>query len=496
MLCVVSTPDRFVPYHTRERLTSGSPSQRDRGSSPGELQQLGPSFIPWTDQALFLAHEAAGHHAVIQIVWRYGSGVDTDGLQRFLGHLEHGLLSRLVQPAVLPMGRHQWVRVEPSPSTLAVNAPPIPPCDLRRWANEQVELPLDPACGPGWRLAVQPLTDGAAAVSLVVSHCLADGTATMMAVCDAVAGTRCTLPFSAPAPDRRLRRALAELRQCARDLPAALVGVSRLVGTLRRAPRSATRATPRVAAAARTGADDAPLPHQQNGIVALPSVSFRAEASAWKAAARRRGVHRLTLLAAFSAHLAVRLERVHDGTITLLVPVNLRKGRADLGANQVALATVAVPVIALHQSLAGFQATLNQAVSRARQDGDRTTALLPLVPFIPRRLVPSLGELAFNSASHRPVTCSHMGAVPDAVSRIDGTVADWFCCRGVDRHVSAENLARRGGVATLLSGVVGDQLLLSVIAYQPGLVMDSQRLEQIVAESLADIDLPDAVVYA
>ena len=89
-----------------------------------------------------------------------------------------------------------------------------------------------------------------------------------------------------------------------------------------------------------------------------------------------------------------------------------------------------------------------------------------------------------------------MGAAPDAVSRIDGTVADWFCWRGVDRHVSAENLARRGGVATLLSGVVGDQLLLSVIAYQPGLVTDSQRLEQIVAESLSDIDLPDAVVYA
>ena len=69
------------------------------------------SFIPWMDQGLFLAHEAAGHHAVIQVVWRYGSGVDVDGLQRFVGHLEHGLLSRLVQPAVLPMGRHQWVRV-------------------------------------------------------------------------------------------------------------------------------------------------------------------------------------------------------------------------------------------------------------------------------------------------------------------------------------------------------------------------------------------------
>ena len=388
-----------------------------------------PSFISWMDQGLFLVHEAAGHHAVMQCVWRYGSGVDVDGLQRFLGHLEHGMLSRLVQPAVLPIGRHRWVRVEPSPSTLAVHAPPIPPGDLRRWANEQVQLPLDPACGPGWRLAVQPLTDGATAVSLVVSHCLADGTAATMAVCDAVAGTRLTLPFPAPSPDRRLMRALAELRQCARDLPAALVGLLRLVGTVRRTQRSATRATPRVAAAARTGADDARLPQQEDGIVSLPSVSFRAEASAWKAAARRRGVHRLTLLAAFSAHLAVRLERVHDGTITLLVPVNLRKNRADLGANQVALATVAVPVVALQGSLADFQATLNQAVSRARQDGDSTTALLPLVPFVPRHLVPALGELAFNSASHRPITCSHLGALPDAVSRIDGSVAEWFCVR-------------------------------------------------------------------
>ena len=455
-----------------------------------------PSFIPWMDQAFFLGHEAAGHHAVSQLIWRYHSGVDVDGLQQFLGHLEHGLLSRLVQPAVLPMGRHQWVRVEPFQSTLAVHAPPIPPCDLRRWANEQVQLPLDPARGPGWRLTVQPFTDGATAVSLVVSHCLADGIATTMAVCDAVAGTRLTLPFPAPAPDRRLMRALAELRQCARDLPAALVGLSRLVGTVRRAPRSATRATPRVVVVARTGADDGQPPQHEDGIVALPSVSFRADAAAWKAAARRRGVHRLTLLAALSAHLAVRLERVYDGTITLLIPVNIRKGRADLGANRVALATVIVPVVALQEPLAGFQATLNDAVSRAREDGDQTTALLPLVPFIPRRLVPSLSELALNSGSNRPVTFSHMGAVPDAMTRIDGTVAESLCFRGVARDMTADHLVRSGGAATMLSGVIGDQLLLNVMAYQPQLVTDSQRLEQIVAESLADIDLPDAVVYA
>ncbi len=466
-----------------------------------------PSFIPWMDQAFFLAHEAAGHHAVIQIIWRYGSGVDVDGLQKFLGHLEQGLLSRLVQPAVLPMGRHQWVRVEPSQSTLAVHAPAIPPCDLRRWANEQAELPLDPARGPGWRLAVQPLTDGASAVSLVVSHCLADGIATAMAVCDAVAGTRLTLPFPATAPDRRRMRALAELRQCARDLPAALGGLSQLVGMARKiaitprstpssTPRSAPRPPSRVATAERTHTEHAPLPEERDGIVALPSVSFRADAAAWKAAARRRGVHRLTLLAALSGHLAVRLERVRNGMITLLIPVNLRKGQADLGANRVAMATVAIPVVALQEPLAGFQATLNDAVSRAREDGDSTTALLPLVPFIPRRLVPSLSGLALISGHHRPVTCSHMGAVPDAMSRIDGTVAEWFSVRVVGRHVTAEMLARQGGVATMLSGVVGNQLRLNVMAYQPRLVTDSQRLEQIVAEALVDVGLPDAVVYA
>ena len=155
-----------------------------------------------------------------------------------------------------------------------------------------------------------------------------------------------------------------------------------------------------------------------------------------------------------------------------------------------------VPVVALQEPLAGFQATLNDAVSRAREDGDQTTALLPLVPFIPRRLVPSLSELALNSGSNRPVTFSHMGAVPDAMTRIDGTVAESLCFRGVARDMTADHLVRSGGAATMLSGVIGDQLLLNVMAYQPQLVTDSQRLEQIVAESLADIDLPDAVVYA
>jgi hypothetical protein len=441
------------------------------------------------DQAVFLAYAAAGHHAVIQLLWQYGSAVDVDGLQRFRANLEHGLLARLVQPAVLPMGRHRWVRVAPTHATLLVDAPPIPPQALRAWADAQVELPLDPALGPGWRLTVQPLTDGATAVSLVVSHCLSDGTATMLAVCDAVEGRRIALPFSAPTPGRYAARALGELRQGARDLPAALRALPPLAGA---AWRAMSRRMPK----SRRAADGAPPAMEPVHTVALPSVSFRTEAAVLKAAARRRGVHRLTLLAALSAHFAVRLGRVHDGTVTLLIPVNLREGRSDLGANRVALATVTVRVETLYEPLGALQETLNDAVAQAKHGAVHAAALLPLVPFIPRRLVATLGDLAFNAPTDRPVTCSHMGALPDAAVRIDGSAAAWVGFRGVDRQVSAGNLARRGGVATLLSGVLRDQLLLNFIAYEPGRVTEAEQLRQLVVELLVDVDLPDAVMYA
>ena len=84
----------------------------------------------------------------------------------------------------MPFGRHRWV--SPSdPSDLEIVATPRPREEFDAWLNEQAAIPLDAEHGPGWHLAVLPFTDGGAGVSLVVSHCLADGLGGCLAVAEA-----------------------------------------------------------------------------------------------------------------------------------------------------------------------------------------------------------------------------------------------------------------------------------------------------------------------
>ena len=64
--------------------------------------------LAYIDQATFLSWQATGR-ALAQYVWVYERAVDLAGVERFHRGFGHGLAGRLIEPSVLPFGRHRWV---------------------------------------------------------------------------------------------------------------------------------------------------------------------------------------------------------------------------------------------------------------------------------------------------------------------------------------------------------------------------------------------------
>lgn len=148
--------------------------------------------LDYVDQALFLGLRATGQAAAMQMVWVYEHSMDWDEIRRFHRDFGYGLAGRLIEPSVLPFGRHRWVSSLGPAAPLEIESEPRPRAALSDWLDEVAQRPSDPEFGPGWRMGVLPMTDGSTAVTLVGSHCLADGGAALLTVFEAVQGLDAT----------------------------------------------------------------------------------------------------------------------------------------------------------------------------------------------------------------------------------------------------------------------------------------------------------------
>lgn len=436
-----------------------------------------PSFLSFTDQALYLAHIAGGQHAVMQMLLRYHRPIDLDALTRFSEHLAHGPLARLVRPALLPFGRHQWVGVS-SPPALAVAVTPLPPEALMAWADAQVNLPLDPTNGPGWTLNVQPLTDGSTVVSMVVSHCIADGTASAIAVSEAVCGKRRSSIYPHQPAHLSPKSLVDEFLRALQDAPMTLRALGQLIrsGYSSFAHKRSVVAPP---AATKTG----------DQTVVFPSVFVRVPSDLWEAKTSCLNIRRMTLLVALTGAFAERLGRVRDGEVSVLIPVNQRDGLSDNNANCVSIASLKVPVDELRGHWQKLQKRIKIALKRNLHEPNLLAALSPLVPFVPKSVFSSASGMALSTLGDLPVTCSNMGNLPAEMLRIDGAPSDRFCFRGVDRQVTVRAIEARQGVASLITGFMPGYVLLNFIAYQPGGITQTGQLQTLASELLATYDL-------
>ena len=449
--------------------------------------------LDFVDQALFLGLRATGQAAAMQMVWVYSHPVDWTELRRFHSDFGYGLAGRLIEPSLLPFGRHRWVASPGPAGPLEVADEPRARSELSDWLDERAQLPIDPEFGPGWHMGVLPMTDGSTAVSLVGSHCIGDGGAALLTVFDAVRGNRRELGYLRPRSRTRREALAADARQALRDVPElsrTLVAAARFLrrrrkdGSLSDRPKR-RRPFERVRQRSRVGYDDA---------VVVPVVSALVSLEEWDARAETLGGNSHSLLAGFAARLAVHQGRelAGDGTVGLIVPINDRT-LSDTRANAVTLAYVRVDPTHVTTDLSTTRSAIRAALEVMREGPDEALRLLPLAPFIPKFAVRRSADLAFGF-TEQPVSCSNVGDLPVEVACPDGTPAEQVMLRGVDRHITRGVLEERHGVLTVVSGRLDGKVCITVVGYQPGVDNTKECLRARVAKALSEFDLRAVIV--
>jgi hypothetical protein len=446
----------------------------------GERNPGPNNVLAYPDQALFLGLRAAGQEAVMQALWIYEHPVDLEALRRFQSSFGRGLMARAVEPSPLPFGRHRWVAASAPPTEVHIAESGRERNELYDWADDQVNLPLDPQWGPGWRMSALRFADGSTAVSLVVSHCIADGVGAFMAVVEAVNGTTRHIEYPPPRSRSRRQAVVGDLRQIARDLP-------ELGRTIRKAVKVAVQ---RRSDLSRPSASR-PAPPASDGTALLPSTSIFIDSGAWDALAESLGGNSFSLVAAFAGRIAEQFGRTSgsDGAVTLMIPVSEREGLDDTGGNVVSIASVRFDPEGVTADLSGVRTAIRTGLKTAREVPDEVVELLPLLPFVPKRAFGRIVDVAFGFSADLPVSVSNFGDLPAELNRIDGTAAEYFSFRGVDRNVTRESLDRRGGILTVTSGRIDGTISLSVISHQSGARNSQRELRELVAQTLAEFGL-------
>lgn len=429
------------------------------------------NVIDLADQAMFLGERATGATGLLQCAWVYHRTIDLDGLRTFHRHLQQGRLRRSIERSPLPFGRHRWV--SPQHFSAIEMAAARPRAEFDAWLAEQAHTPLDAEHGPPWHLAVLPFTEGGAGVSLVLSHCLADGLGLCEALADAASGRDDSIRWPAARSRRRSRVLRADIRQTARDLPAS----GRAVGAVARlAWRERGTATP--SSAGRPVKDEP---------IAMPMTTVFLDGDEWDARQQAIGGTSNALFAAVAARLAQRVGRVAaDGSLVLAMPVNERIP-GDTRANAVTNADITVPRVPPATDLREIRATIKEALIRHNEIPNERWALMPLVPFLPKRLVKKLVGVAAGTPS--TVVTSNVGAIDPSVTRADGTPADCFAIMSLFPGVTTSMMNSTGGRLALASGRVHGRLFISVLAYQPDRLNSNDVLRQDVLSTLREFAL-------
>ena len=421
------------------------------------------------DQAAFLRLRATGQGSVCQCTWVYDRDVDIDELRIFNRNLGAGLLGRRIERSPLPFGRHRWVVDDSSPA-IDLAAACRPREGIGAWIEQRARVTVDPERGPTFHLGVLPLADGGTAISLVASHCVADGLGLATAIAEAVKCER--RDFGYPQPNSRSRwRAVSEdLADAVRALPAV---IRALIATLLILLRLSPAAKPPNAKAPTeppteppTAARNPPLVAGDDDEAELPSVTMQTDASAWDTRARELSASSNTLFIAFAARLARRMGRVHpDGnTVTVVLPVSERSA-GDTRANALTSITLAVDSEAVLDDMRMVRADIKSRLTS--QQPNEMLAGLPLIPFTPRWLVRHTEGIAMASGQ-LPVGCSNLGGIDTVLGRIDGGDATEVSMRLAEQGITRRRIERIHGQLFCGTGTVNGSRFITVVAYRGG----------------------------
>jgi len=439
------------------------------------------SRIALLDQAAYLRLRATGQGSVVQCAWIYDRDVDIDELRVFNCNLGHGLLGRRIERSPLPFGRHRWVLDERSPDIALTTQRPR--AEIGAWLEQRARVQVDPEWGPTFHLGLLPLDDGGCAVTLVASHCVADGLGLATAIAEAVKGERRNFGYSQPNSRDRWRAVSEDLADAVRALPAVLRAlIATLLILLRLSPpaSTSTAARPREVAG-----DD----------LELPSVTMQTDAALWDARARELNGSSNTLFVAFAARLAHRIGRVHpDGTtVTVVLPVSER-GVDDDRANALTSITLDVDCQTVADDMTKLRAEVKTRLRSLAEQPNKMLAGLPLIPFTPRWLVRKTEGIAMASG-RLPAGCSNLGSLDVLVGRVDGEDACEVSMRLAEQGITRSRIEQSRGQLFCGTGTINGNRFLTVVAYDSGMANTASSTHELAQGALADLNLSATTVY-
>lgn len=443
----------------------GGASDPDAGSD---------DVLCYMDQGSFVGLRALGRGPALHLTWLYPHAIDEAAVRQFSERLARGLLGRLLQRSPLPWGRHRWV-ANPVPGPVTCFRDPLPNECLPKLRRVLLDLPVDPERGPGWRLAVQALEGGGCALTMLVSHTIADMQATNQAIADAVAGRR--LDHGLPAPSWRWSPVM--LARDSVESLRALPGVWRALVALVRRSRKGRAGLSRSSSRARSSHD-----HFEPA-ADVPLVQVVMDAGACQQRASDLSVASNTLIMAFVARLAFRMGRVDaSGRVKLVLPVSDRHS-GDRRGNALRSITVMADPHACHNYPRALQRDLKAALASLIRHGDDLSPLFPLIPYVPLWLARRLERAALGA--DLPVGCSLIGELPLDMNRPCGE-ALLLQISILERYTASE-LERLGGVLFIPCYRVGERLFFTVSGYVPDRATTRAELAPFVRDALADMGL-------
>lgn len=431
--------------------------------------------LDFIDQASFLGLRALGHGPVIQYTWIYEHDVDLTALRRFHRNLGLGLLGRRIERSPLPFGRHRWI-AWPGPSDPDFASVAVPRAEVYRWVDDQAALPIDPEHGPSWRLAVQPIAEGGAAVTLVLSHTIADGVGGVVAVVQAAKGVDVDLGYPAVGRSRKFAALLADSRQLLRDIPAMFRAVRALSG-LARTRRDDISHSVRGTKDVERGSDQPVRPATVTGYV---------DTEQWDRRAAELGGTSTSVFIGLTARLAGRLGWVNEqGLVEVTVPVNERTD-GDTRGNALTQVSMTVDPDQVCGDLRTVRADLKTALTTLGQARHELLTPLPLVPLVPRALARRLEGMVIRNGV---VGSSNLGDLDPAANRPDGTDAEFFAVR-LSENLTVADIRRTGGsFFPVLTGRVNGKAFMSVGYTNAQATTSRDELMQCVRDALADFGL-------
>lgn len=439
------------------------------------------------DQAAYEMLRATGRGQLMQCVWVYEHPLNMEGLRRFHRNFADSHGGRRIERSPLPFGRHRWVKPPGAPSEIRVNDTPRPRSELLDWADELAALPIDPVDGPTWYLAVQPLTDGSTAVSMVGSHVIGDGVGALLATFEAVTGNIRDIGYLKPASRTRSRAVISDLGQALRDLPdvgRALLKASPLIWAKRHDLMRARKVR-----------SSANISESDNHPVIVPSAAVYIDSELWDSCAERLNGNFYSLVAGVTAKLSEHLgrRRKSDGAVTLIIAINLRESLDDTRALAMAFANANVDPTQVTIDLSEARTAVRQARKAAKDKDDPVLEILPIIPWLPKAAVTALADLLFDYSDDLPVSCSNLGDLPPQLGQIDGTDAEYVFIRAVDQNVTRRELQRSHGQLVVVAGRINGKVTLSVEAYQPGGENTKNHLRELIRQTLAEFELTGVI---